>query len=62
MGGRRPVGLSNGRWRATIDEAGVVRAWEVPMPRPWCLILVYSAVAALACQAVAWSAPPGANG
>jgi WD40 repeat protein len=41
----------NGRWLATIDEAGVVRVWEVPLQRPWGLILGYSAVAALACWA-----------
>jgi hypothetical protein len=47
--GRSAVLSPNGRWLATLDKAGVVRVWAVPIQRPWARIMVYSAVAALAC-------------
>src|SRR5262249_49150516 len=39
----------DGRWLATLDEAGVVRVWEVPVRRPWARILAYAAACALGC-------------
>jgi hypothetical protein len=39
----------DGRWLATLDEAGVVRVWEVPVRRPWARILGYTAACALGC-------------
>jgi hypothetical protein len=39
----------DGGWLATIDEAGVVRVWELPLGRPWGSILAYAAAATLAC-------------
>jgi hypothetical protein len=41
----------NGRWLATIDDAGVVLVWEMVPRRPWGLILGYAAAAAVGCWA-----------
>jgi hypothetical protein len=43
---------SNGRWFATIDNDSVIRIWELPLRKPWRLILLFAAVAMLACEAV----------
>jgi hypothetical protein len=40
----------NGRWLATLDGAGVVRVWEVPLQPPLVRIMGYSAAAGLACS------------
>jgi hypothetical protein len=49
--GRSAAFSRNGQWLATLDEAGVVRVWEVPVRQPWARILGYTAGAALACWA-----------
>jgi hypothetical protein len=47
--GRSAAFSRNGRWLATLDGAGVVRVWEIPVRQPWTHILGYAAAAALAC-------------
>ena len=44
---------SDGRWLATLDGSGVVRAWELPVQRPWARILGYAAACALGCWVMA---------
>jgi hypothetical protein len=48
--GRSASISANGKWLATIDDAGVVRVWQLPMQTPWPLITILAAnAAALSC-------------
>ena len=38
-----------GRWLATLDHAGVVRVWELPLRQPWLTAILYAGAVALAC-------------
>jgi hypothetical protein len=49
--GQSAVFSRDGRWLATLDEAGVVRVWQVPVRPPWARILGAAAGATLACWA-----------
>jgi WD40 repeat protein len=51
--GRSAALSGDGRWLATLDEAGVVRVWEIPMRRPWARILEYAAACSMGCWALA---------
>jgi hypothetical protein len=39
----------DGQWLATLDVAGVVRVWQLPLRRAWAEILTYAGLAALVC-------------
>ena len=41
-----------GRWLATLDHAGVVRVWELPLSQPWLTAMLYAAAVTFACWLV----------
>ena len=45
----------DGRFLATIDEAGDVRVWELPLRKPWAALVGYTTVATL----LSWAAAAG---
>jgi hypothetical protein len=45
--GESAVFSHNGRWLATLDAAGVLRVYELPLQKPWARILGYTALTTL---------------
>jgi hypothetical protein len=46
--GESAVFSHNGRWLATLDAAGVLRVYELPLQKPWARIFGYTVLTALA--------------